>query len=602
MRRYFQRQELNMSTGMGGNRKKIKPLTILLFVLTAVISATPDAVNAHEEEYLHHVLYINSYHRGYAWSDDIEQGLRERFERADQNIEMSVEYLDQRRFTDSSWYERQADYILAKYHGYRLDLVVVSDNSAFDFTIRCRQRLFPTVPIVFCGYNDFRPNVLEGHTNITGVNEEIDVKRLVETALSIQPDTKTMVFLFSTKNISGRKNTEKVKSSVIPDYEGRFRIVVWENLLVSQIRSRLSDLTPNSIVFLLGDPREIVDGRFISPFESIRRVAAVVPAPIYGLWDFQMNTGLLGGCIMSGRDQGIAAAEMALDILNGTKADSIPVLMQSPTQSIFDYAAMQRFNIPVDALPENSIVINRPHSLYRDHKVVVWTILAIFVMLVTFIFFLSINILRRKRVEKELQNHRDHLETLVDERTKELSATNKALSVSEERFRCLSDAAFEGIVITEKGRISEVNKASLEMFGYNPTDALNQSAVKFIAPDQRKDVEQKMLSEYDRPYTTRGLRKDGTTFPIEVQGKQFTYKGRSVRVSAIRDLSREKAAEEEIRALRGILPICSFCKKVRDDEGYWQQVDTYIDKHSEADISHSTCPECAKTHYPELYK
>ena len=58
-------------------------------------------------------------------------------------------------------------------------------------------------------------------------------------------------------------------------------------------------------------------------------------------------------------------------------------------------------------------------------------------------------------------------------------------------------------------------------------------------------------------------------------------------------------AIEEITTLKGILPLCSFCKKIRDDKGNWEQVDVYIHKHSQADISHSICPECMKKHYPE---
>ncbi len=61
-------------------------------------------------------------------------------------------------------------------------------------------------------------------------------------------------------------------------------------------------------------------------------------------------------------------------------------------------------------------------------------------------------------------------------------------------------------------------------------------------------------------------------------------------------------AISEIKTLRGILPICSFCKKIRDDKGYWEQVDVYIQKYSEADISHSICPDCMKKHYPEEYE
>jgi len=61
-------------------------------------------------------------------------------------------------------------------------------------------------------------------------------------------------------------------------------------------------------------------------------------------------------------------------------------------------------------------------------------------------------------------------------------------------------------------------------------------------------------------------------------------------------------ALKEVKVLRGILPICSFCKKIRDDEGYWNQVEVYIKKHSDADFSHGICPACFKEHYPEEYR
>jgi DNA repair exonuclease SbcCD ATPase subunit len=59
-------------------------------------------------------------------------------------------------------------------------------------------------------------------------------------------------------------------------------------------------------------------------------------------------------------------------------------------------------------------------------------------------------------------------------------------------------------------------------------------------------------------------------------------------------------AIDEIQTLRGILPLCSFCKKIRNDNGKWENVDTYIHKHSEADVSHGVCPDCIKKHYPEF--
>ena len=61
-----------------------------------------------------------------------------------------------------------------------------------------------------------------------------------------------------------------------------------------------------------------------------------------------------------------------------------------------------------------------------------------------------------------------------------------------------------------------------------------------------------------------------------------------------------RTALDHIKTLQGILPICSFCKKIRDDHGYWAQVEAYIGRHSNAEFSHSVCPECMIRHYPEF--
>lgn len=60
------------------------------------------------------------------------------------------------------------------------------------------------------------------------------------------------------------------------------------------------------------------------------------------------------------------------------------------------------------------------------------------------------------------------------------------------------------------------------------------------------------------------------------------------------------SARQEINTLRGIIPICAYCKQIRDDEGYWNKLEAYISKHSEAEFSHSICPDCARAHFPDL--
>jgi hypothetical protein len=76
----------------------------------------------------------------------------------------------------------------------------------------------------------------------------------------------------------------------------------------------------------------------------------------------------------------------------------------------------------------------------------------------------------------------------------------------------------------------------------------------------------------------------------------------------IRDFSRlEKATQrlqgalDNIKTLEGLLPMCANCKNIRDDDGYWQQVEVYIRQHSKAEVSHSICPQCAHQLYPDLF-
>ena len=63
-----------------------------------------------------------------------------------------------------------------------------------------------------------------------------------------------------------------------------------------------------------------------------------------------------------------------------------------------------------------------------------------------------------------------------------------------------------------------------------------------------------------------------------------------------------KSALSEVKNLSGLLPICASCKKIRDDKGYWKQVEVYIGEHSEAEFSHGICPDCMKELYPEFYR
>lgn len=86
--------------------------------------------------------------------------------------------------------------------------MVVSDNFAFDFALKYRKQLFPDLPIVFCGYNNFRPDALKGISNITGINEKVNFAETVELAIRIQPAVRNLVFIISTGDASNKRMAE----------------------------------------------------------------------------------------------------------------------------------------------------------------------------------------------------------------------------------------------------------------------------------------------------------------------------------------------------------------------------------------------------------
>ena len=88
------------------------------------------------------------------------------------------------------------------------------------------------------------------------------------------------------------------------------------------------------------------------------------------------------------------------------------------------------------------------------------------------------------------------------------------------------------------------------------------------------------------------LYKDGVEMPKDV----VEYLAYSITTN-VREL---EGAMAEITQLKGILPICASCKKIRDDKGYWNRIESYIKKHSEAEFSHSICPDCYEKHYKKM--
>ncbi len=244
-----------------------------------------------------------------------------------------------------------------------------------------------------------------------------------------------------------------------------------------------------------------------------------------------------------------------------------------------------------------------------------------------------------------------------------LYAVVRRLESAAHRLSLIVESAADAILSTDRyGYIEAANPAAVALFGYRPGE-LGGSRVTVLFPSSYRESDpdailDTFLRENDmdasgRAFEVTGVRRNGDSFYMDFSVTPAVLGSRDVYTVVMRDVShrvkarialqrardeleervrartrdledmnerlgdeiqerkktqaeRERLIEElqdalaKIKTLRGLLPICAHCKKVRDDSGYWNQIEDYVRAHSEADFSHGLCPDCITELYPEL--
>ena len=206
-----------------------------------------------------------------------------------------------------------------------------------------------------------------------------------------------------------------------------------------------------------------------------------------------------------------------------------------------------------------------------------------------------------------------------------LKKSEEALKISREKYRCLVESLESDYIIYSHdvdGNFSYISPSIVNVLGYNQDEFKGHYSKYMTDSSINKDVSKytnaALRGEKQKPYEAEFYHKNGSLVYLLVTevpmfddtGNVLGIEGIVQDITEIKRLAAEREriikklekALSEIKTLRGILPICSFCKKIRDDKGYWEQVDVYINKHSEVDFSHSICPECMKEHYLDIYE
>ncbi len=150
------------------------------------------------------------------------------------------------------------------------------------------------------------------------------------------------------------------------------------------------------------------------------------------------------------------------------------------------------------------------------------------------------------RLERDASGRPLYIEgTCVD--ITERKMAEQALKESEERLQALAGASFEAILFSENGVCFDVNDVAAQMFGYGREELIGMRTADLAAPESRDEVLRHVRMKSDEPHAATGMRKDGSRFPAELRGRMFTYRGREVRATAVRDVSERVRAEDALK-------------------------------------------------------
>jgi diguanylate cyclase (GGDEF)-like protein/PAS domain S-box-containing protein len=437
---------------MGENMRLIekwgKPLSFLIVFLLSVlmVNGVSNAVYEYDKK---HVLILHSYHEGFTWTQEVNDGLISTLKNGYFNLDISVEYLDWKEYP----YQENLDTLLQlyayKYRNQPIDVIVTTDDAALDFAFKNREEVFSNAPIVFCGVNEVgRKTITEGYTDYTGIIEQVDIEETIKLAIETIPGLERIYMVYD--NTESGFSTGQLALDILNRMNTEVQGLSINGVTYEELLDAVANVPKNSAIYILSFYSDTT-GRTLSFEELCQVTSEVSKVPIFNLYDFTIGYGAIGGSVLSGKLHGEKAAELAIRILNGEKSVDVPVSYEKTSRKLYDYHQLIRFKIPLNRIDEDSEILNKPFSFFETYKVIVLIASGVFIMLTAFIFVLVIYIRRLKKAEKELQESHSELSQLyvelavsreeIEEHCNELAASQEKLKESEERYRLVLDGS-----------------------------------------------------------------------------------------------------------------------------------------------------------------
>ena len=457
------------------------------------------------------ILYLNSYDARMSWPREILRGIEDRLEPDRNNYNLHIEHMDSKEFPTREQLDAFREYLAIKYARTDLSLILASDNNAFFFLRDNHDTLFPSVPVVFSGVNNFEDWLIDGYPDFTGVAEIFSAENTVDLALKLHPETEQIYIINDYLN-TGRAWRRDLEQR-LKYLENRVHLQYSENLPLPELRKKIASLPKNTII-LLGVYYSDSDGKYSTYEKSGTLLVSASRVPVYCLAEFNIASGAIGGQLIWGYAHGTKMAELGIRILEGESPGDIPVVKEGMNRYVFNYPQLKRFSLSLKDLPVDSIIVNRPFSVMQEYKQEIILTLVMVSILIIITIALSLTVIRKHQVERTLRD--------------------------------LADATWEGIVIHTDGIAVQFNKVFLDMFGYGEDEIMGRNFLSLVCtPLSLKELEKRVKKNMMEPYEMEARKKDGTVFPVEVRLRRLGYRGQNVRVAAIRDLSEQRNIETQ---------------------------------------------------------
>lgn len=365
-----------------------------IFIIVILFITQESYVHGQEnsKNYDREILIVQSYQRDYEHTRALENGIDDYFDSLDSKIRINYEFLDTKKEITEANFKSMAEMMEAKYKNRDLDGVILCDDDALAFHIRYGDRIWPRVDnIVATGINSVRQ--YEGLAEDAHIIEELpDIEKTINIALEQNGNKNISTLNFIYDNTTTGNLMKNEVEALLKDKYTSYKTNQYFNQTPMELKLIIENSKEEELFFFVVYSR---DRNGISYYydEVPRYITSNSPNPVYGLWEFYMNTGIIGGHVASSYLYGQDAAKMMELLWEGKELPKVQYENGTHQKYVFDYDVLNEYNI--NKLPKNAVILNSPESYFEKNKTLITIFSIITSVLLTIIVLLAF-VIRQK--------------------------------------------------------------------------------------------------------------------------------------------------------------------------------------------------------------